>query len=240
MSTKASSSLKSMVSPGCAARKLRMAGIRRPAPNPTEAATFKAPSSVRSLARAIASAAWTSSLKRLASGKNASPARVSAIARVERTSSFAPSRASSAATCLLTALCVAPSSLATAENDPRSTTRTKVRIASRRSMAISFQFGMNVRPSLRLLARGGPIYLTRRQLLKGSLHDHLFRSYPRRRHARQPGDLRQSEKSPRLRTEPVRHFCLFADRARYLPRAAEREIVAEAQGARGHQPRRQS
>ena len=72
--------------------------------------------------------------------------------------------ASSAATCLLTALCVAPSSLATVENDPRSTTRTKVLIASRRSMANSFQFGMNVRLSLRLLARGGLIYFTGRQL----------------------------------------------------------------------------
>src|SRR5262249_30864520 len=79
-------------------------GIRRPAPNPTDAAPFKAPSSVRSLSRAAASAASTSSLKRLASGKNASPARVNAIARVERTKSLAPSRASSAATCLLTAL----------------------------------------------------------------------------------------------------------------------------------------
>jgi AhpD family alkylhydroperoxidase len=43
--------------------------------------------------------------------------------------------------------------------------------------------------------------------LKGTSHDRLFRSHPRRRHARQPGDLRQSEKSARLRAEPLRHFC---------------------------------
>ena len=51
-----------------------------------------------------------------------------------RLSKRAPSARSSAATCLLTALCVERASRATAEKLPLSTTRTKVCMAVSRSM----------------------------------------------------------------------------------------------------------
>ena len=104
----------------------------------TPALTRKVPDRPLPALRAVSSASLASSTARLAFSKNARPASVGVRPRVERSSNLTASRASSCATPLETAGWPIPKRFAAAENEPVSTTWTKVSMAVRRSIGMSF------------------------------------------------------------------------------------------------------